>query len=121
MPRRRLPPSFPSTVQIFRGLTPDIGVLVYTGPAEKVINAKVALVPILAPPLTIFICPVSIYFPAGTDVRGALQSGGPDYVQWAGNPQWNYLVKAVEDVADGFANKFRVAFCFPFNQPTPLP
>lgn len=121
MPKVRHSPSFPSTAQIIRGLSPDTGVVVYTGPAEKVVNVRQPLIPISAPPLTLFELQVAIYFPVGTDVRGIIQSGGPDWVRWAARTDWNYLVKFVEDVADGFSNKFRIAYCFPFNSPTPLP
>lgn len=117
----RKPPAFPSTINIFRGAPPPTGVVVYTGPGEKRISVSggafnpgtltaLPLVPLVA-----------IYLPTGTDVRGQLQTGGPDYIQWAGLPTWYYRVDYVDDVADGFGNKFRVAWCRPGAAPTPLP
>lgn len=121
MARVRHTPAFPSTCQIFRGGPPGTGVQVYTGPAEKRISTQLVPLGILAPPLILYTNWTAIYFPAGTDVRGQAQLGGRDWVQWQNNPQWLYLVTTVDDVADGFANKFRLAWCLTYSLPTPLP
>jgi len=122
MARTHRLPSFPSQCQIFRGGLPGGGgVQVYSGKAEKVVRAAGGIWPIggftTIPQAPI----VTIYLPVGTDVRGILQSTAFDFIQWAGLATWVYQVVYVDDVADGFANKFRVAYCLPFLQPTPLP
>jgi hypothetical protein len=121
MAKVRRVPAFPSTCQIFRGGPPGTGVQVYNGPCEKRVSANLAPYPLGAPPLVIYTVWTSIYLPAGTDVRGNGQPGGRDYVQWQGNPAWVYIVEVVEDIADGFTNKFRIAWSLQWSVPTPIP
>jgi hypothetical protein len=122
MARKHVLPVFPSVAQIWRGGLPGLGVLVYDGVAEKRVSPSTpAFVEEIGP--GVFYHPAStIYFPSGTDARGQDQLGGRDLIAWQRNPSWLYQIQFVENVAEGFANEFRICWCFPIlGTPAPLP
>lgn len=58
--------------------------------------------------------------PPAADLRDSFNSGGPDLVELpAGSGRW-YTVVAVDDVAKGFPNEYRIAFIMK-NAPWPTP
>lgn len=64
---------------------------------------------------------VELWFPPLTDVRGWEGHIGQDVVEFPAGSGRVYLVSYVDDYAKGLPNEFRVAFCEPFDLPTPLP
>lgn len=122
MPRTHKLPVFPSSCIIWRGGGPTTGgTIVYNGKAEKVVWARGGLFLVGFAHSSASTPMAAVYLPAGTDVRGELSSTGSDIIQWTANQLWLYVVTHVDDVADGFSNKFRVAWVNPLSQPTPLP
>jgi hypothetical protein len=103
-------PSFPSLCTIWRGGLPGVGVAVYSGKCQKRVTPAGVSWDTGAPLFDSTAPGVTIYFPAGTDVRGQQEPGGPDYISWAGSNNYVYQVQLVEDIAEGFANRFRVAW-----------
>lgn len=114
-------PAFPSSCDIYRGGPPGIGTLIRSVIAEKVISVRGSYWHLTGIPIDAFPVMVDIYLPTGTDVRGRKQAGGPDYLQWGGNPIWIYLVEYVDHIAEGFPNQFTCCFCTPYTVPTPFP
>lgn len=121
VPRSYKQPVFPSNCQVFRAGDFPSGPVQYNGPAEKRLAPSapdvLRVVSLVARAFPI----VTIYLPKGVDVRDVFMFGGPDVIQWMGNPQWAYAVFFVDNAAAGFANEFRVCWCDPLAKPTPLP
>jgi hypothetical protein len=110
MPKIHSLPVFPSTCQIFRGGGPGIGKIVYDGKCEKRVSVGGRSWDTSSPEYESTAPQVAIYVPFGTDVRGFHEPGGPDIIMWSNSPAYLYQVQFVEDIAEGFPNRFRACF-----------
>lgn len=70
--------------------------------------------------LTGFSYSMMLLLPPLTDIRGILQSTGPDYVEVPAGSGRFYNVAFVDDTAKGFPNEHRFAILSQVAMPTPL-
>jgi hypothetical protein len=120
--RTHVLPAFPSVCQIWRNGGPLSGTLVYDGRAEKRYSPAIGAIVQHVGPGILYEPAVAIHLPTATDVRGINQQPVRDIIAWQRDATWLYQVEFVENVAEGFPNEFRLAWCFTLGlTPLPLP
>jgi len=98
------------------------GVIPPVGPARLTVLVNLSPGRRVMMPSAGFLVLMEVLLPAGTDIRGGMSATGSDIIELPQGSARYYKVLGVDDVAKGFANEYRIAWCAQQPpQPTPLP